>query len=827
MPRPPSPQDDLPPDMQEVLDRIKRAKKVLGWSLQNVASKTGSSKSRWGDWLNGKSPLRLDMVKKVADVLTAGLESEMKKHGNDKDMVGELQKIRTLLQDLTVLWLRAQEPQSGHPAAVRPAVTSPPTVRVRIDERLADAVDELAAAVEKQWIWEARKRGLDLPRPIPVRWRWAREVTSKVSVVANDSLQRRPRFPALPGVDPATSTSLQSGELRDLFEVYAGVDTGRVVVLGDYGRGKTAAAILTVLEALDHRSRLDSLQRPAAPVPVLLTTHGWDPRRQPLGDWLAARLAQDYPFLRSGHRQHNDATEIVQNGHVALFLDGFDELAPKLHRQALKAIREETTFRLVVLTRSKEFAAAVNANGHVNAATLELLPVPATAAATYLEDCQTDPAPPAWQRLITHLREHPDSVLAQALNSPLNLTLLRDAFHDPADLDELLTPNRFDSSDEIEAYLLDRLVAVAYDLPSDGSAGHAPQNAQLVLSYIAARMTDKHTTNLAWWQIHHCASRVPRILAAAIIGILAGMAVGALAFGPLGQYTVTGSTGTMFGVRHMSLMGLGFGLCAGLVSEFREHRSPRANQLNRILRPFSALNLGVGFVVGLAVGLAVGNQSNPAFGFPTGLVAGMFAAHVSTRVRSERRWTHGSRWTAPWLRFDLAAGTVAGLPIGLTYGLTKGSVHGLVAGVVSVFAFGLMVGFSRPSAEADIATDPQSSWHRDRRHSMSFGITSALALALPLGIKNGIAHGLVPGVVAGLCFGAIIGLGCFIGASDTWRSTLLLLQLRNHKLPVRAMPFLEDARQKRILRTVGSLYQFRHPKLQDRLTKLYQQTLAK
>lgn len=825
MPHPPSPQDDLPAEMREVVARIRWAQKVLGWTLQSMASKTASSTSSWERWLNRTGPQSLDMVKKIAAVLQAGLESEMKKHGHDKDVLGELREIREQLQELAALWVRAQKPQAEQSPSSQILRTFPAPRPPRIDQRLAEALDELAAAVEKQWIWETRKRGLDLPRPIPVQWRWAHEMSGKVSVVANDSLQRRrPRFQALPGFDPATSASLQTGELRDLFKVYATVDTGRVVILGGYGRGKTAAAILTVLDALDHRSRLDSLERSAVPVPVLLTTHGWDPRRQSLGDWLAARLAQDYPFLRSGRHQRTDATEIVKNGHVALFLDGFDEMAPKLHRHALKAIRRETTFRLVVLTRSEEFAAAVSASRHVDAATLELLPVPAAAAASYLEDCQTALM---WQRLIAYLREHPDGVLAQALNSPLNLTLLRDAFHDPADIDELLTPDRFGSSDEIEAYLLGRLVDVAYELPSEEPDVHSPQEAQLVLGYIAARMTEKNATSLAWWQIHHCASRVPRILAAAAIGVLVGGLVGALAFGPLGQYTVTGSTGTLFGIRYMSLMGLGFGLCAGVVSEFREDRSGRANQLKRLFLPFGALNLGVGLVVGLAVGLAVGNQSNLVFGFLAGLLAGVFAGHASTRVRSDRTWTYRSRWAVPWLRLDWAAGTVAGVPIGLTYGVTKGPMHGLLAGVVGVFAFGLMVGFSRPSAEADIVTDPQASWRRDRRHSTSFGITSALALALPLGIKNGLAHGLIPGVVAGVCFGAIIGLGCFIGASDTWRSMLLLLQLRNHKLPVRGMRFLEDARQRRILRTVGPLYQFRHPKLQERLAKVYQQALTK
>jgi hypothetical protein len=64
-------------------------------------------------------------------------------------------------------------------------------------------------------------------------------------------------------------------------------------------------------------------------------------------------------------------------------------------------------------------------------------------------------------------------------------------------------------------------------------------------------------------------------------------------------------------------------------------------------------------------------------------------------------------------------------------------------------------------------------------------------------------------------FGLVFGL---VG-SQTWPTTLawLQLQLASQVAAVSRIPFLEDARKRGILRTVGAVYQFRHATLQDQL----------
>ena len=48
---------------------------------------------------------------------------------------------------------------------------------------------------------------------------------------------------------------------------------------------------------------------------------------------------------------------------------------------------------------------------------------------------------------------------------------------------------------------------------------------------------------------------------------------------------------------------------------------------------------------------------------------------------------------------------------------------------------------------------------------------------------------------------------------------------RRHGMPVRVMRFLEDARRRQILRTVGPHYLFRHARLRDHLTALHEESV--
>ena len=341
-------------------------------------------------------------------------------------------------------------PPGATPASTRPNGNRPSMALVGPDAaRLYDVADALADVTRQHWERVAANRSLRYPRPIPVLWRRStRPVTGPVEEAVADPAVRG-RFAAIPGTALAAVAAVQAGRIEDLPEVYRGLASGRIFILGEPGTGKTGTSILMLLDELQYRAHLDDAQRPLAPVPVLLKASDWDPMHQRLDLWLADRLASEYRVRPA------DALRLVEIGLVALILDEFDEIEDQLRPAAVEAIDRQATFRVVVFTRTDEFTKAVT-SGHVHGAVaFELQPVPANDAADYLARCTVDPPPDPWQRLIEHLRQHPDSDLAAALSSPLMLGLARDGFPDPADIDELLASNRFSARCEIEDYLLD------------------------------------------------------------------------------------------------------------------------------------------------------------------------------------------------------------------------------------------------------------------------------------------------------------------------------------------------------------------------------------
>ena len=76
------------------------------------------------------------------------------------------------------------------------------------------------------------------------------------------------------------------------------------------------------------------------------------------------------------------------------------------------------------------------------------------------------------------------------------------------------------------------------------------------------------------------------------------------------------------------------------------------------------------------------------------------------------------------------------------------------------------------------------------------------------------------GIVFGILYGIGFGLVWGISYPRTWTVSLTFVQLalRRHT-PVRLLRFLDDARERNVLRTVGPVYQFRHARLQDRLAR--------
>ncbi len=152
--------------------------------------------------------------------------------------------------------------------------------------------------------------------------------------------------------------------------------------------------------------------------------------------------------------------------------------------------------------------------------------------------------------------------------------------------------------------------------------------------------------------------------------------------------------------------------------------------------------------------------------------------------------------TPQQVQFNLK-GLVVGLTVGLVIGLAGGSSGGLVVWLVFVPVLGL-----RAPAALFEAVTPTSTLRNDWKAS--------LIVACVTGLLAGLAVAPMVGVLLGLASMVISGSWCqFVVAR-------LFLAARG-QLPVRLMPFLQDAYRLGILRQVGAVYQFRHARLQEHL----------
>lgn len=165
-------------------------------------------------------------------------------------------------------------------------VTGAPVSLAEVSDAVADR--ERSRLRRVAWEW-----GLRNPRPIQVRWTVSR--AHGVPPTAGGP------FPPVPELPDGALPPEEQGGLDDLFGVYGAHGPGRVAVLGAPGCGKSAAAVLTALRALEHREALEDGPRARTPVPVLLDAAEWPARRlNPRGRagpdrrWSGPRPAPDH-----------------------------------------------------------------------------------------------------------------------------------------------------------------------------------------------------------------------------------------------------------------------------------------------------------------------------------------------------------------------------------------------------------------------------------------------------------------------------------------------------------------------------------------------------
>ncbi|MGH3832297.1 MAG: hypothetical protein ACRDRS_17945 [Pseudonocardiaceae bacterium] len=257
------------------------------------------------------------------------------------------------------------------------------------------------------------------------------------------------------------------------------------------------------------------------------------------------------------------------------------------------------------------------------------------------------------------------------------------------------------------------------------------------------------------------------------------------------------------GLKGGFIFALGYGFAVGLGR--RSRQQPGQLQSDRPI------------IMAAIIGLVIAIQVDFALGFAFLVVVGLGGR--TPRRLGRRRWNRTDR------RTTLAAGLVAGLVAGLGAGLAFGAGAGLAVGLVFGLVFGVLTWLGQPSTEAASPIDPRSLWYRERQFGLVVGLGIGLVVGLLLALRSEFpnAASAGPGPVIGLIAGLAleVGLGTWLVSSATWTAALAFAQLRRRSgTPMRLLRFLDDARDRQVLRAVGPVYQFRHARLQDRLADM-------
>lgn len=376
---------------------------------------------------------------------------------------------------------------------------------------VSERADDLANIVEEQWEAEADARQLRIPQVLPLSW------------VRTD----RPRDPQYPGrVVRDRLAGRTDGRFDDVASKIAAdfrqIHSGRLVVVGEPGSGKTVLTILLTLGLLQKRGD-------GEPMPVLLAASSWDPVRESLDDWVIRTLAESYYAGRMQIPQ-----QLLNRRLVMPILDGLDEIPEPARRGAVRALNHAVGGErpVVVACRTAEYSELITDGAPTlrQAPVVKVLPVQAEDVVAHLSRAEWPPGT-CWDGIYAELQTCPQGPVGTALSTPLMIALARTVYQrlggDPG---ELLDGSRFDCRHAIEDHLTDRFIDAAYApdrLPSGEpvvrtrSPWKAVQ-ARAWLTFLAVYLHRHRERDLAWWLL---SQRLLSVWVGPALGMLVGIIV--------------------------------------------------------------------------------------------------------------------------------------------------------------------------------------------------------------------------------------------------------------------------------------------------------------
>jgi hypothetical protein len=637
--------------------------------------------------------------------------------------------------------------------------------------KIVEVADRLAVAVGKQWTAEAAVRRLNEPWPLPVSWEAADAALTDAWGSLEQLATTGAGWPSLPPAGTwAAGPDGLAGEGRELAEVLTRVPTGRLVVLGEPGAGKTMLMVRLVLDLLARRTD-------GGPVPFLASMASWNPVGQDLWDWLAAQLLIDHPVLAGappdGVVESTWAAALFDSGLILPVLDGLDEIPKGFRGPAINRINDvlRPGQRVIVTCRTQEYGAAIRPDGGVEvtlwgAAAIQLRPLADDVVRDYLcDDAGGRGTKARWEPVFEVLGTQTPA--GQALETPLMVGLAR-AIYDPRPGElpealrgpaELCNPDLADRT-AVESLLFDAFIPASYR--HDPAGRRKALNAEKWLVFLARHLECTIARpDLDWWQ-----------LPAAIRGFELLMGV---------------------------LVGVGTGVLAGVVT-----------------------GVVAGVLAGAAVGVVVGAVAGGS-AWLEGLFLGPSKEGDDFRSRlldfdPEFASTAYAALSGSPVSVGIGVGVVSGVLVSATAGAGAGAAVGAMAGASAWAAVSLLSMTSRFRLTRHRGSaSPPAVLAQDRRAAIGAGIATGIATGVGIGAVAGIAARVGIGVVAGITAGLMVGVGAsFTRLWPSYGIARIWLAMR-HQLPWSLMSFLADAHKRGLLRQSGAAYQFRHIELQHRL----------
>ncbi len=612
----------------------------------------------------------------------------------------------------------------------RPAVAS----AAQIESATAD----LTARIERDWAEEAALREVTRPAPILVRWSSTGRPAASRPVVLDDPLGGDWELFPLRGRTDALN--------QEIVAAFRGLPHRQLMILGEAGAGKSVFAVLLTLGLI---------RRPvkSEPLPVLLAINAWNPAER-VDDFVARRLAEDYADVLARYGDPSAlARNLVEHRRILPILDGLDELdAPTLAMEALDTFAA-AGHPLVVTCRTSEYERAVR-RGRVlsQAAVVELEPVGVEAAIGYLSQPRPDPR---WVPVFAHLRAHPGGSLAQALSTPLMVTMARTVYHDPqTDPAELTT---LEVRQAVTDRLMDAFVSSLYTNPPrrlDGRSGlrrtYPPRSVTRWLSCLAYHLYQSGTRDLHWWRIQ------PDLLS-----------------------TRPGTSRIMTVACAMVLVAL-----------------PAA---------LSGAAVGNGWTAVRAAAAAAIVVGAAAIGWLRWLWPNGYPPYVPLRFRSPRR--RRAEYLGLRFGYGLGCGALTGL---ITADLATALPAGLTCGLLAAL---LPAWHPRRTLRATATL----SLRLNRRNAGTAAVQSAVISGAVFAVTAWLTDSTI--LTSGIAAASYATTAALGSGGWTWlrfRLTHVRLAMQGW-LPWHLSAFLDDAHQRGVLRQAGTLYQFRHATLEDHL----------